>query len=310
MRIRAHSDDGFLMVEFVTAMVILTIALLALIGAFSFGYFAIGSAAQTSAAGLLANNQLELYSSLSYPSIALDATALDSAKSSDGTYSTDEAALSGSGADVTTVGCGTSVQCSPVQTLTGPDHKTYKLETFIRAIANPEVLSRSEKVVTVVVRSATAAGLPIALKMQTAFDPGVGWTLPAPAPEAGCPTKCESLLADPTVVNNTTLTIVGMDDQPINTSGIYAPTAYLNGVVPLPVATSLTSGWPQNYVDTYGGSKGTQHELLITITLPSLTQGSYTILVTCADTDGPPSSGDPDQWSWPITVSANGTVTG
>jgi len=172
MRNRAHNENGFLMIELIAAMLILTVALLALIGAYSLGYFAIGSAGQTSSAGLLANNQLELYGSLPYSSIGLDATTLTSVKSSDATYSTDESSLPGSGTDVTISGCGASAQCSPVQTLTGADSKTYKVETFVRLLANPNASSRSEKVVTVVVRNASVSGSPKVLTMQSAFDLG------------------------------------------------------------------------------------------------------------------------------------------
>src|SRR5579871_3913793 len=152
---RVKNEEGFLLIELIVSTLILSIALLALIGAYSFGYFAIGSAGQNSAAGLLANNQLELYTSLPYSSIGLDATTLTSVKSSDPTYSTDESALPVSGSDVTINGCGSSAQCSPVQTLTGADHKTYKVETFIRLVSSRnDSATRSEKVVTVVVRNA------------------------------------------------------------------------------------------------------------------------------------------------------------
>ena len=313
MRTRAHSEDGFLMVELVAAMLILTIALLALIGAYSLGYFSIGSAARTSSVGLIANNQLELYSSLPYSSIGLDATTLASVKSSDANYSTDESALPESGTDVTITGCGSSAQCLPVQTVTGADHKSYKVETFIRLLPNPNASTRSEKVATVVIRNASASGSPKVLTMQTAFD--TGSPVSSPPVVVFCSSgrggyACESLLADPKVVSNTVLTIVAMDDGPIQTSGSSAPTAFLDGIQQLGVATSATSGWPQNYVDTYGGSMSDKYQTLITITLPQgLTAGNYTVLVTAHDSDGP-AAGDPDQYSWPITVSANGTVTG
>ena len=117
MRTRAHDEDGFLMIELIAATLIISVALLALIGAYSFGYFAIGSAAKSSAAGLIANNQLELYTSLPYASIGLDATTLTSVKSTDANYSTDESALpSGTTGDVAIVGCGSSAQCSPLDT--------------------------------------------------------------------------------------------------------------------------------------------------------------------------------------------------
>ena len=172
MRTRAHNENGFLMIELVAAMLLLTVALLALIGAYSFGYFAVGSAGKTVSAGLLGNNQLELYSSLPYASIGLDATTLTSVKSTDATYSTDESALPVSGTDVSISGCGSSAKCSPVQTLTGPDNKTYKVETFIRLLANPNISSRSEKVITVVVRNASVSGSPKVLTLQSAHDSG------------------------------------------------------------------------------------------------------------------------------------------
>jgi type II secretory pathway pseudopilin PulG len=176
VRKRAHSEEGFFLVELVASMLVITVALLALIGAYSMGYFAIGSSAKTSAAGLLANNQLELYESLPYASIGLDATTLTSVKSSDATYSTDEAALpSGVTGDVTISSCGSSAQCLPVQTLTGPDNKSYKVETFIRLLSTrTDGASRSEKVVSVVVRNASVSGMPVVLKMQTAFDSSSG----------------------------------------------------------------------------------------------------------------------------------------
>ena len=100
------SEDGFLMIELIAAMLIISIALLALIGAYSLGYFAINSSDQTTSAGLLANNQLELYASLPYASIGLDSTTLATVKSSDANYNTDENALPVSGTDVTISGCG------------------------------------------------------------------------------------------------------------------------------------------------------------------------------------------------------------
>jgi Tfp pilus assembly protein PilV len=166
------NEEGFLMIELITAILVLTIAVLALIGSYSLGYFALNSAGQTSSAGLLASNQLELYASLPYSSIGLDTATLASVKSTDANYSTDESALPVSGSDVTISGCGSSPQCSPVQTLTGGDHKTYKLETFIRLLPNVNGTGRSEKVVTEIVRNMSAPGSPQVAVMQTGFDSG------------------------------------------------------------------------------------------------------------------------------------------
>jgi type II secretory pathway pseudopilin PulG len=311
VRRRAHNEDGFLLIELIAAMLVLSIALLALIGAYSLGYFAIGSSAKTSAAGLIANNQLELYSSLPYASIGLDATTVTSVKSSDATYSTDEAALpGGASGDRSISGCGSSPQCLPVQTVTGADHKTYKLETFIRDLTNnPSMATRPERIVTVVIRNASVSGSPIVLTLQTGFDQGnPSAALPAIPDCHAAGSNCESMLTHPVVVNNTTLTIVAMDDSPIQTSGTYAPTAFLNGVQQLPLTTSSTSGWSQAYVTSYGGTQSNQNQTLFTISLPAnLVAGSYTVLITCRDSNGSPL--DTDQYSWPITVAANGTVS-
>jgi len=296
------------MIELIATTLVLSIGLLALIGAYSFGYFSIRSAGQTSSAGLLANNQLELYSALPYSLIGLDATALTSVKATDATYSTDEAALPGGATgDVSISACGATPQCSPIQTLTGPDHKNYKVETFIRLLANPNISTRSEKVVTVVVRNASVSGSPVVLKMQTAFDTGPpGSSPPSIANCAQIGVKCESELTNPVVVDNNTLTIVYMDDGTPRLGGGYNPTAFLNSVQSLGVSLEATDGWPQNYVDNYGGSASTSNQELLTITLPTgLPAGCYTVLVTISDYDGP----DTDQWPWPINVDVNGTVT-
>ncbi len=172
MRERSRNEDGFLTIELMVAIVLITVAILALMAAYGGAFSSLHSSGQTSSAGLLAENQLELYASLPYASVGLDSSTLTTVKATDANYSTDEAALPGSGSDVTITGCGTSAQCSPKQTLTGSDHHAYKLETFIRLLANPSATSWSEKVVTVIVRDETQSGAPKIATLQTAFDHG------------------------------------------------------------------------------------------------------------------------------------------
>lgn len=163
------------MVEVVIAIFVLSIALLALMASYDQAFFSLHSSAKTSSAGLIANDQLELYASLPYTSVGLDSSTLASVQASDSTYSTDESALPGSGTDVTISSCGSSPQCSPVQTIAGSDGHSYKLETFVRSVvnvSNPNGTSWSEKVVTVVVRDLSESGSPTVATMQTAFDPG------------------------------------------------------------------------------------------------------------------------------------------
>lgn len=172
MRTHARSEDGFLTVELVVAVVIITIGLLALMAAYDQAFFSLHSAAKTSSAGLIAENQLELYASLPYSSVGLDTTALSTAKASDAHYSSDESSLSGTGTDITISGCGASARCQPLQTVTGSDHHTYRLETFIRALTNPSGTSWTERVVTVIVRDLSSTGTPKVVTIQTAFDHG------------------------------------------------------------------------------------------------------------------------------------------
>lgn len=164
-----------MLVELVVTMVVLSIALLALMASYDQAFFSLHSSAKTSSASLIAESQLELYAALPFASVGLDASTLGAVKSSDSTYASDESALPGSGSDVTISGCGGAAQCAPVQTVTGSDRHSYKLETFIRSlvnIVNADATTWNETVVTVVVRDLSESGSPKVVTMQTAFDPG------------------------------------------------------------------------------------------------------------------------------------------
>jgi type II secretory pathway pseudopilin PulG len=66
------SEAGFGLVELLIAMVILQIALLAIVGAFGAGSVALGRASRANTAQALANQQMELYRSMTYDPIGLD----------------------------------------------------------------------------------------------------------------------------------------------------------------------------------------------------------------------------------------------
>jgi len=132
---------------------------------------------------------------------------------------------------------------------------------------------------------------------------------------AGCPNgrKCESIIADPSpaqgaqVTPGQTMQLVYMDDAPIGTgsNGYCAPTVSLNGQL-IPITVTPTSGQPQNYVDTYGGSTGTKYESLVSFQVPNgLATGQYTFIVTICDGDG-----DGDQWAWNVGVGMPGNGGG
>ncbi|HVS85954.1 MAG TPA: prepilin-type N-terminal cleavage/methylation domain-containing protein [Gaiellaceae bacterium] len=172
MATRARSEEGFTVIELVAAISVISIALLALLASYDQAFFSLHTSAKASSAGLIADQQLELYAALPYASRGLDNSTLSSVKASDATYLSDENSLPGSGTEVRITNCGSSPQCSPVQTVTGSDGHSYKLETFVRTLVNPNTSSWTEKVVTVIVRDLSESGSPKVVTMQTAFDPG------------------------------------------------------------------------------------------------------------------------------------------
>jgi len=170
MPVRIRDEEGFGVVELLAAMVVLSIAVLALMAAYDQAFFSLHTSAKTSSAALVGNNQLELYGSLPYASVGLDQSTLASVKASDTVYASDESSLSGAtGTDVTISGCGASPQCLPVQTVSGSDNKSYRLETFVRDVTASGL---TERVVTVIVRAASISGSPQIVTLSTAFDQG------------------------------------------------------------------------------------------------------------------------------------------
>lgn len=169
---RLRNSDGFMLVELLVASVVLSVALLALMAVYDSAFMSLHKAAQKTAAATLAQNQLELYSALSYTDVGLDAASLTAAKA-DATYAADESGLTPSGGSDVTLGSSCAdTQCLPIQTLTGNDRKSYTVETFIRDVDNLGYSGRPERVVSVIVRDPSAAGTPIVAEQSSAYDQG------------------------------------------------------------------------------------------------------------------------------------------
>lgn len=171
------------LIELIAAMMVITIALLALMASYDQAFFSLHNAARKTAAASLAESQLELYSALPYASVGLNSSLVTTAKSSDAYYSTDEAALTPSGTtEVTNASCTTTVaQCMPVQTsVTGSDGKKYRIETFVRDISQSLTCqgvtgscgTTTERDVTVIVRDPNVSGSPKVYTVTAAFDSG------------------------------------------------------------------------------------------------------------------------------------------
>ena len=122
-----RAEEGMTLVELLIAMMVLTVALLALIAAYSSGYVALNRATRVSSATLIANSQMERFRALQFSAIKLN-TSCGSTCTEDSTFTGDSAY--NSTAQVT--GCTTTDStCLPTQTKTGPDGKSYRLDTYI-----------------------------------------------------------------------------------------------------------------------------------------------------------------------------------
>jgi type II secretory pathway pseudopilin PulG len=189
-----RGEGGFLMIEMTAAIVILSFALLALMAGFDSAFLSLHKSDQKATASTLANQQLELYRALPYNSIGLDKTTTQNVGDSsnaayDSTYTTnslldgdfvpdpnDPNTLiqnpSGTVNEIMINGCGTAANCEPIQSVTGPDHRHYRIETYVRDRPNNTAITWSERVVTVVVQDADQSSFPTIFQMETAFDQG------------------------------------------------------------------------------------------------------------------------------------------
>jgi len=188
------------MIELIMAVVLITIALLALMASYDGAFISMHKSARTNAATQLADTQLELYSSLYALSttnpnqqIGLNSSLLTTAEANDAYYSTDESSLSPSGTDATNASCSTtSAQCEPVQTVTGLDGKSYRMETFVRDVAQTLTCTMTtagscsatthQRVVTVIIRDPNSSGTPKIYTATEAFDCGPVGTSACSAP--------------------------------------------------------------------------------------------------------------------------------
>lgn len=168
---RLHREDGLGLVELLTTMVILNIAIFALFAMLNAGVLSISRASRTSTAAVLAEKQLETNRSLLYKDIGLDASLVASA--GDSIHVSDAAEWNG-GTQVSAASCTTSLdRCKPIRTgVVGADGLTYRVDTYIRAVTPAS--GRATKRVTVAVRRENnLAANPLA-KLTAIFDLSTG----------------------------------------------------------------------------------------------------------------------------------------
>jgi Tfp pilus assembly protein PilV len=160
--------DGFGLVELLVAMLVLNIGLLALLGAFISGSTAVRRASHTATASTLADTQMELYRGLTYSAIALDSSTVPATTpyTSDSAYSATQVTATCSGA------VASNPQCNASRTVTGPDHGSYRVDTYI--VYTTPTSARQVKFVTIVVRDVANLTGPALARESSSFDQSTG----------------------------------------------------------------------------------------------------------------------------------------
>lgn len=141
---RLQSQDGFGLIELLAAIVMINIGILAILLTLNSSMVTLRRSAELSTAAAVADKQMERFRAITYNSIYLDTTSLGT---TDATYQGDSAY---SAAQVNQ-GCSPMVAtCTPTQTVTGPDNRQYRIDTYI--VTTTPTNGNPIKKVTVVVR--------------------------------------------------------------------------------------------------------------------------------------------------------------
>ena len=165
MRARLRSQEGFGLIELLMAMSILAIAISAQLAVFASSYASIVRASIKGTAVSLADKQMETYRTLPYSCVYLTSASGDTVYSADSAYSGSQ--ITGSGCSPYTTPATTATTAS--QTVTGPDNRSYRVDTYI--VTTTPTGGRALKQVTVVVRKVTNGVVGSVLSRQSStFD--------------------------------------------------------------------------------------------------------------------------------------------
>jgi hypothetical protein len=180
---RLRSEErGFGLFELVAAIGVLSIGILALVAAFNAGAMALQRSARVSTATVLAERQLELYRALKYSEIGLVPALVTTAETNAAylagwPYLTVTAPAVPASKELSCTDA-TRISCQPMQTVTGPDGRSYRLDTYIVQHdfddlngATPAL--RKLKVVRVLVRDGSALDS-VLVSQESSFDESNG----------------------------------------------------------------------------------------------------------------------------------------
>jgi prepilin-type N-terminal cleavage/methylation domain-containing protein len=126
---RLRRQEGFGLIELLIAMTVLVVGLLALFAAYSAGYVSLRRGTRVGSATLLADSQMERYRAVNYANINLNCGGV-TCPNEDSTYKTDSAYSSAAQIATASTSC-TDATCLPTQTKTGPDGRSYRVDTYI-----------------------------------------------------------------------------------------------------------------------------------------------------------------------------------
>jgi Tfp pilus assembly protein PilV len=167
VRKRLRADQGFGLIELLIAMIILNVGILAIVASFSAGIVTLNRASRVTTAGLLADQQMELYRAIKYDSIRLASATIPGVAP----YTTDS---SYSASQVVTPACaGPSYpnECNASRSATGADGKPYRIDTYI--VQTTPTNGRPVKQVTIVVRDGSNLSR-VYVRQASAFDLSTG----------------------------------------------------------------------------------------------------------------------------------------
>jgi Tfp pilus assembly protein PilV len=169
-RVRLNDEAGVGLVELLAAMIVLMIGILAVFAMFESGIRHIKRASTVTTAGALADKEMENFRAIRYASIGLPDSLVTAAAEP---YDDDTAFQASAASRVDLAACGTS-PCTtkvPVQTLTGADGESYRVDTYVTWQSVPG--GRPLKLVTIVVRDADNP-TKVWARTASAFDRSTG----------------------------------------------------------------------------------------------------------------------------------------
>jgi Tfp pilus assembly protein PilV len=182
---RLRQEEGFGLLELLMAMVMLNVGILAIVGAFNSGALALSRASTRSTASAIGEQQMELFRGMKYVNIVQTQTdwnsaVADSTWTADSVYQQNMASPQAPKALIspqTTCPVSTTNACDPSFTVTGPDNRSYRVDTYMYydqpRESDGSAIGGQIKVVYVIVRNQNDFAHSLARIVST-FDSSIG----------------------------------------------------------------------------------------------------------------------------------------